>query len=108
MIMFLLLLGVVDLLAGAILALHPLLSAAGNGTVLLIMVFFIAKGLYSVVAAVAVGFYFDLLGYLDVLAALCLVLLYTGIAGDLFMYVGLAIVVKGIYSFVMGIVEFQS
>lgn len=105
--MLLIFLGVLDLLAGAILALHPFLAVAGSGYIAGIAILFFLKGLYSLLTAFAVGFYFDLLGLFDIAGGVFLALLYFGVASEFFVYIGLAVLLKGIYSFVMGMVEIR-
>ena len=59
------------------------------------------KGAMSVFSAVASGFYFDLMGYIDLLAGAALLLLSKNIIFGFFAILGVIILAKGALSFMV-------
>jgi len=98
-------LGILDMIFGAVLAASTFADMASNGWVLIFAIIALIKGIYSVVAAAAAGFYLDVLGWLDLLAGLLLLLAYWGFAFPFFLYIGILLILKGLYSFFVGFIS---
>jgi hypothetical protein len=105
--MFLIILGLLDIIAGGILALTALTGFEGNSILFWFAVIFLLKAIYSIGAAVAAGFFLDVLGYMDLVAAIFMFLIFWGfdLGFGIFLWFGLAMVIKGLYSFVMGVIS---
>ena len=96
-------LGVLDMIAGGVLMFGS--SLTGSGYLLFLAILFFLKAIYSVLTALAGGFLFDVLGWLDLLSALFLLFLYWGFSfGGIFFWVGVLMLIKGIYSFVIAFI----
>jgi len=63
------------------------------------MVFLFIKGLASVIGSLASGYYYDWMGYVDVISAIVLYLISAGITHQIFYFLGMVMMIKGIYSF---------
>lgn len=100
---FLAILGIIDLVAGVLLMFSN--NFAGVSLILLMGIIILIKALYSLGTAFAAGFYFDLLGILDLIAAVFLLLAFYGIFFHFFIYIGIMMVVKGFYSIIMMLLE---
>jgi hypothetical protein len=98
-------LGALDIILGAALVAAALIDLAGNGWLFIFAIIALLKGLYSVLAAAGAGFFLDVLGWLDLAVGICLLLANWGIAFPFFLWVGIFMIIKGIYSFIMGIVS---
>ena len=99
--MLLLILGMVDVIAGGILALFGLPLLRGNGFVLSLGILMLIKGVISYLLACANRFYFDVMGVLDLIAGALLLMVVYGIGLFFFPYVGILVIIKGIYSSVV-------
>lgn len=102
--MIIAILGILDLIAGGILILGEALSLSGSSFLFWFMALFFLKAAYSILTAWGAGFYFDLLGYLDLVAAIFMLLLFWGIWFDVVFWIGILILIKGIYSFIIGFI----
>jgi len=102
--MLLTIFGLFDLILGGVLAASPFVSYAGLGIVGTLGIIGIIKGLYSTVAAAASSFYFDVLGWLDLIAGILLVLSTMDIKFTWFLWVGIFMAAKGVYSISMEII----
>lgn len=105
--MFLAVLGVLDLIIGALLIVSPGGGLAGNGIVFIFAIIALLKGVYSVLAAGGGGFFFDVLGWLDLVAGFFLLLAQWEIVYGFFLYVGILMVLKALYSIVVGLIGSQ-
>jgi uncharacterized membrane protein HdeD (DUF308 family) len=101
---FVAILGILDIIFGAVLAASTFIDFAGNGWILLFGILAIIKGVYSVLAAAGAGFYLDVLGWLDLLVGILLLLVHWNISFPFFLYIGILIILKGLYSFVVGMI----
>ncbi|RLI97124.1 MAG: hypothetical protein DRO99_03410 [Candidatus Aenigmatarchaeota archaeon] len=101
---FIAILGILDIIFGAALAASTMTSVTGNGWIFLFGILAILKGIYSVVTAAGAGFYLDVLGWLDLVVGLLLLLANWGIVFPFFLYIGILLILKGIYSFFVGMV----
>jgi uncharacterized membrane protein HdeD (DUF308 family) len=99
--MLLVILGIVDVIAGVILAFFGLPVFAGNSIVFGLGILMLIKGVISYLLACANRFYFDVMGILDLIAGVFLVLLFYGIGFFFFPYLGILVIIKGIYSSVV-------
>ncbi len=103
--MFLAILGMLDILGGIILAISGFIPYTGSGFVFTLGIVFIMKGIFSYLTAAAKGFFLDLMGVLDLIAGIMLVLATWGILIFFFPYIGILLIIKGVYSFVMGLLK---
>jgi uncharacterized membrane protein HdeD (DUF308 family) len=99
--MLLLILGIVDVIAGIILTFFGLPIFPGNGIVLSLGILMLIKGIISYLMACANKFFFDVMGIMDILAGIFLLLLFYGIGLFFFPWLGILMVIKGIYSSVV-------
>ncbi len=101
---FVAILGILDIILGAVLAASTFADFAGNGWVFAFGILAILKGLYSTLTAAGAGFYFDVLGWLDLLVGILLLLVNWGFVFPFFLYIGILLILKGIYSFFVGMI----
>jgi len=86
-------LGALDIFA-ALCIIYPWMA----GEFLFYIAFFmLAKAAFSMVASFAVGYYMDWMGFTDMLTGAVLVLMFFGISFDVFHYLGIFSLIKGIY-----------
>ena len=100
--MLLLILGIVDVIGGILLGMSLLPGAGGNPILFWFGVVFLLKGLYSLLTAMGSGFYFDILGMMDIVSGIFLFLATWSIINEIFLYLGIGMIIKGIYSMLMG------
>lgn len=103
--MILAILGLIDMVAGGMLIIGKTLGLQGSSLIFYFFVFFLVKGLYSVGTAFAAGFFMDLLGFIDLATAAFLLFSFWGLSLGFVFWVGILMVLKGMYSFVMYLVE---
>jgi hypothetical protein len=101
----LLILGVLDLIAGAALAISGFVPLTAVGLIFAIGVIITLKGVISYLAAAGSGFYFDLLGILDMISGVFLILAFYGTALGFFIWFGIAMILKALWSIVMFMVR---
>jgi hypothetical protein len=94
----LLVLGVLDLLAGVALAVSGLVPMQASVFVLWIGILVLLKGLYSYLAAALNDFWFDVLGIMDIAVGVLLFLVYSGLVFPFFFWIGLALILKALWS----------
>jgi len=97
-------LGILDMIAGGILMFSEWLDLAGSQILFYFTIILFLKALYSIGTAVGAGFYFDIMGWLDLVSSILLLLLYFGVSHGLFFWIGILILIKGIYSFVIAFI----
>ena len=95
-------LGILDIAAGLILILGDFF--AGNEFLFSLAILFLLKGLYSVGTAAAAGFFFDILGWIDLISSLFLLLLLWEWSLGIFFWVGVIMALKGLYSLIIAFV----
>ena len=103
--MFLFILGIVDLVAGTMLGMSGIIGLDGNSLVLFLGLLMIVKGIVSYLAGAAKGFYMDFMGILDLVSGIMLILAFYGFVLFFFPYIGLLLLLKGVYSMIMGLVR---
>lgn len=86
-------LAIIDLLAGALLILHP-----GISLVKIVGLFVLGKGLWSIITSALLGFFADWMGMIDTLAGVALIFTYNGHTFPLTTLLGVVIIFKGLYS----------
>ena len=99
--MLLVILGLVDVIAGLILALFGLPVFPGNGVLFFLAIVMLVKGLVSFLMACANSFYFDVMGIMDMVAGVFLLLLFYGVGLFFYPYLGILMIIKGLYSSVV-------
>ncbi len=96
----LLILGLIDIIAGIFLILN--VSAGVAFTLGIIMAL---KGLWSIIASAAAGFYFEFPGIFDFIGGIFLFLVSQGVFFEFFLYIGLLLLLKGIYSLIISMIS---
>ncbi|RLJ06921.1 MAG: hypothetical protein DRP12_03205 [Candidatus Aenigmatarchaeota archaeon] len=94
--MLLALLGFLDILVGIFLIFKI-------GFLFWFGIVWVLKGLWSVISSAGSGFWLDFLGWLDILAGGACLAVSFGLEFWIFFWLGVAMVLKGLYSLVMGI-----
>jgi hypothetical protein len=100
--MLLVLLSILDLAAGALLSLSGFLQYTNSGFIGILAAFMIIKGIWSIITAAAANFFFDIIGMIDLAAGALLFVTTLGTSFHFFVYVGIALILKGAYSFIVG------
>lgn len=100
--MLLLILSLFDMLAGIIVSssshiMFPLFIVKS------LFIYYLLKGTWSVFSSIMNKYFFDWMGAIDVIAAICLYYIYAGNIFDIFSKIGILIILKGIYSFIFSI-----
>ena len=101
-------LGLIDILAGAILVIGGFSYFHGNGLVITVAAIMLIKGGWSWLTNLAAGkngLKLDPMGILDIISAFMLFLVFSDFFLFFFAYFGLMLIIKGIYSFVIGVVK---
>jgi hypothetical protein len=101
--MLLAILGVLDLIGGILLALSGMIPYTGSAFVSTLGLVFILKGIISYLSGAASGFYLDFMGVLDTVAGIMLFLAASWLVLFFFPYIGVLLILKGLYSVVMGL-----
>ena len=101
------LLGLVDIVAGIILILGGLPYFHGSSLVFGVAVLAIIKGAWSWLTNIAspTGLKLDPMGILDIITGLLLFLVMSGVFFSVFALIGVLAIIKGVYSFVVGLVK---
>ena len=86
-------LGLVDIITGIM-----LITMAQFSFLRVLAFFCIGKGLWSMLSSFAMGHFLEIMGGIDLIAGLCLFLLSSGSSVGLFVFVGITIILKGLYS----------
>ena len=97
--MLLFVLGLVDVIVGVLLWFSSGEPLIGSALAITFGILWFFKGIYSILAGAASGFYMDLLGIFDLLSGIFLVLSYLGMSWSFVLYLGILMIIKGIYSF---------
>lgn len=101
--MFLIVLGILDIIVGIVLLFGSGTPLTGNSITIFFAVLWFLKGLWSILTAVANGFFFDFLGVFDLIAGVFLFLSFMGIGlGRFFIYLAVLMILKGFWSILMG------
>jgi hypothetical protein len=103
--MFLAILGVLDIIGGILLGLSGFIPYIGSGFVSFFGIILIMKGIISWISGAAKGFFLDFMGILDIIAGIMLILATYGFVIFFFPYIGILLLLKGIYSFVIGVIK---
>lgn len=61
------------------------------------------KGMWSIYSSFSQGFYFEIMGGIDIIGGIALLLSYYGISYEFFFIIGIFIILKGIISLFMSI-----
>ena len=88
-------LAIVDVLSGILIIFHP---AFLSNLLLYLGLICLAKGGWSLIAALTSKFYFDFLGLLDLVSGVFLILLYYKFTLPLLTVIGIMIILKGVWS----------
>lgn len=101
----LLILGILDLVVGAALAISAFIPLTASGIIFAIGIIVTLKGIFSYLMAAGSGFYFDFLGILDMLSGIFLILAFYGTVLGFFVWFGVAMILKALWSIVMFMVR---
>ena len=101
--MLLFVLGLLDIIIGGSLWWASGSSLAGATMVIILGIIWGLKGLWSILSAASAGFYFDILGVFDLVSGIFLTMSYIGFSFEVFFYMAILMIMKGLYSFIMGI-----
>ena len=104
--MILLILGLLDVVAGIALGLTRGFPMVNNPLLFYLGVFFILKGLYSLLAAAAAGYFVSVMSWFDLLAGVFHLWANTGAQYPFFLYLGVVMVIKGLYSSGMELMKY--
>ena len=88
-------LAALDILVGVFILLKPEIFLV---KILIYMI--LVKGIFSIISNIATGFYFDIMGILDILAGLCLIGVFNGWSFFVFPVIGVLMIVKGVISLI--------
>jgi hypothetical protein len=103
--MLLWILGITDIIAGFLLSLSTLVPYNESSFVGIIAGLMIIKGVWSIITAAAANFYFDIIGMADLVGGVLLFICTLGFAAHFFIYLGLVLILKGLWSIVSGIIS---
>jgi hypothetical protein len=103
--MFLAILGILDIIGGVLLGLSGFIPYMGSGFVSFFGIILIVKGIISWISGAVKGFFLDFMGVLDIIAGIMLILATYGFVLFFFPYIGILLALKGIYSFVIGVIK---
>jgi hypothetical protein len=103
--MILAILGIVDLIGGAMLGLSGLIPYVGSNFVSTIGIILILKGIISYLSGAAKGFFLDFMGILDIVAGAMLIITTWGFVVFFFPYFGILLALKGVYSVIIGLIK---
>jgi uncharacterized membrane protein HdeD (DUF308 family) len=98
-------LGFIDIVIGIVLVLGGLPVFRGNWVAAVLGVAIIVKGIWSWLNNLAAGMKLDFMGILDIVAGILVLALSGGGYLFFFAYFGIMEIIKGIYSFVVGLVK---
>ena len=101
----LLILGILDLIAGAALAISGFVPLTAIGLIFAVGIIVTIKGVLSYLMAAGAGFYFDVLGILDLVSGVFLLLSFYGVAWGVFLWFGVAMMLKALWSIAMFMVR---
>jgi hypothetical protein len=101
----LLILGIFDLIVGAALTVSGFVPLTASGIIFAIGIIVALKGALSYLMAAGSGFYFDFLGILDMLSGIFLILAVYGTVLGFFVWFGVAMILKALWSIVMFMVK---
>ncbi|MEM7815856.1 MAG: hypothetical protein QXN71_01920 [Candidatus Aenigmatarchaeota archaeon] len=102
---FLLILGILDLIAGISLAISGFVPLTAVSLILGIGIILTFKGIISYLLAAGNGFYFDILGILDIISGIFLIIAFYGTALGFAVWFGVAMILKALWSILMFIVR---
>lgn len=66
-------------------------------------IFYLLKGIWSIVSSIASGFFYDWMGALDFITGIALMLIFYGTILDFFWIIGVAHILKGLYSLIFSL-----
>ncbi len=91
---------IVEVFAGAIVFLHwfPVISVF-----LYLGLIYILKGVWSMTSSIFAGYLYDWMGALDFIAGIAMLLIFGGTIFSFFWIIGVAHVLKGLYTFLVSI-----
>jgi hypothetical protein len=98
-------LGIIDVIVGIILAFGGMPVFQGNGIVFAFAILIILKGIWSWINNLTAGFKLDFMGVLDIVTGIFLLFISAGFFLFFFVYFGVMEIIKGVYSFAIGVLK---
>ncbi len=92
------LVGTMDIVSGLVVYFSLGFSFSSNSFVLFLCLFYFCLGIWSLATNFLRRNYYDWKGYIDVINALCLIFIFSGITHSIFRILGMVIIAKGILS----------
>jgi len=89
---------IVEIFAG-LLVIYPI--AIFIQIIFYMSIIYILKGVWSMISSIAAGYYFDWMGGLDFIIGITLLLIFSGVTFSFFWIIGLAHILKGIYTLLL-------
>ena len=96
--MFLILLGILDTLAGIVLYLNQATSFQILTLVKIFTLYCLVKGLLSLISSFAIGYFLDWMGAIDVISGVTMILILQGYTSDIFVKIGALAIIKGLFT----------
>lgn len=90
----LIIISILDFLAAILI----FLGSASSIFLLSVAMLLLVKGVWTIFSSISSGFYFEVLGAIDFIAALVLVVIYFGGSAPFFWVIGLILLAKAIYT----------
>jgi hypothetical protein len=92
------LLALIDVFAGVLIISHSFFSL---NLIFLYFAYIVGiKGLWSMITSAGMKFYFDFMGFVDVVAGLCLALINFHVGFNFFWIIGLIMILKGLWAMI--------
>ncbi len=96
----LLFISIIEVFAGFLVFFH---SFPIHNVFIYLAIFYLLKGIWSIVSSIAYGFFYDWMGALDFIAGIALMLIFYGTIFDFFWIIGVAHILKGLYSLIFSL-----
>ena len=91
---------VIEVFAGALVFFH---SFPFHSIFIYMSIFYLLKGGWSVVSSLAAGYFYDWMGTLDFITGIALLLIFYGTVLNFFWIIGIAHILKGLYSLIFSL-----
>jgi len=99
--MLLFILSILDLIAGLLVILSQNFLLTSNAFVFYFAIYSLGKGIVSLLTSIAVGYFFDWMGVIDVITGIALFMIHSGSQLGIFKTIGIIILIKGLYSLIL-------
>ena len=89
-----------EVLAGGLVYFH---SFPFHQIFIYMSIFYLLKGMWSLVSSLAAGYFYDWMGALDFIAGIALLLIFYGTVLNFFWIIGIAHILKGLYCLIFSL-----